>query len=226
LPSEPGAVAAACRDVDRTYVTATGQVPALRGVSAELRGGELTVIAGPSGSGKSSLLRILGCIERPDAGTVTVGGREVAGLGARARRRLRRTEIAYVFQEPAENLLSYLTAAEHVALAVRLRGRRAPGDDELLERLGLGHRRDHHPATLSGGEQQRLAFAAAVAGGPALVVADEPTAELERASGRRLLDAVRALRAAGTSFVVSSHDPQVAAAADTVIRLRGGRVVA
>ena len=225
MPSEPDGFVAACLDVDRTYVTATGRVPALRGVSAELRGGELTVIAGPSGSGKSSLLRILGCIERPDAGTVTVGGQEVAGLGARARRRLRRTSIAYVFQQPAENLLPYLTAAEHVALAVRLRGRSAPGDGELLDRLGLGHRRNALPATLSGGEQQRLAFAAAVAGGPSLVVADEPTAELERASGRRLLDAVRELRAAGTSFVLSSHDPEVARAADTVIRLREGRVV-
>jgi putative ABC transport system ATP-binding protein len=222
LPSD---VVVACQGVGRTYVTASGAVPALRGVTAELRAGELTVIAGPSGSGKSSLLRILGCVERPDAGTVTLRGREVGGLGARARRRLRRTGIAYVFQQPAENLLPYLTAAEHVELAVQLRGRSAPGDGELLDRLGLAHRRDAFPPALSGGEQQRLAFAAAVAGGPALVVADEPTAELERASGRRLLDAVRELRAAGTSFVLSSHDPQVAAAADTVIRLRDGVVV-
>jgi putative ABC transport system ATP-binding protein len=221
----PSDAAVVCDGIVRIFESRTGRVHALRGVDAVVPTGELTAITGPSGSGKSSLLRILGCIERPDAGTVTVGGQEVAGLGARARRRLRRTGIAYVFQQPAENLLPYLTAAEHVALAVRLRGRSAPGDGELLDRLGLGHRRNALPATLSGGEQQRLAFAAAVAGSPSLVVADEPTAELERASGRRLLDAVRELRAAGTSFVLSSHDPEVARAADTVIRLREGRVV-
>jgi ABC-type lipoprotein export system ATPase subunit len=148
----------------------------------------------------------------------------VTALGARARRALRRREVAYVFQDPAANLLPYLTVAAHLELAVRLRGRGDGDGPELLDALGLGHRTGHLPAQLSGGEQQRLAFATALVGGPSLVVADEPTAELDHAAGELLLDAIKRLRSTGTSFVLSSHDPVVAAAADRVLHLHDGEL--
>jgi putative ABC transport system ATP-binding protein len=226
LPSDGAAVPAACAGIVKDYRVGSGTVRALDGVGAEFPGGRLTVIAGPSGSGKSSLLRILACVDRPTAGSVRLADQEVASLRARQRRRLRRRLVSYVFQDPAENLLPYLTVDGHLELSARLRGSERPGERaRLLDALGLAHRRDHRPAELSGGEQQRLAFAAAVVGAPALVVADEPTAELDRASGLALLDAVRSLRELGTSFVLSSHDPMVAGAADQVLRLHDGRLV-
>jgi putative ABC transport system ATP-binding protein len=180
---------------------------------------------GPSGSGKSSLLRILACVDRPTAGSVRIGGVEVAAMGARGRRRVRRELVGYVFQQPGDNLLPYLTAREQLELAARLRGRVGSGEGErLLAVLGLAQRAEHRPEQLSGGEQQRLAFAAAVVGGPALVVADEPTAELDSEAGERLMQAVLALREAGTSLVVASHDPVVTGAADAIVRLHDGEV--
>jgi putative ABC transport system ATP-binding protein len=186
----------------------------------------VTAVVGPSGSGKSSLLRILACVDRPTAGSVRVGGVDVAALTARERRRVRRELVGYIFQRPADNLLPYLTARGHLELAARLRGRVGFGEVErLLAVLGLEHRAGHRPHQLSGGEQQRLAFAAAVIGGPALVVADEPTAELDSSAGERLLEAMLALRDRGSSLVVSSHDPVVTGAVDGVVRLSDGQVV-
>lgn len=229
--------AAACSGLVRVYRPAfagpahrarrpgEGAVRALDRLDLTFPAGKVTVVAGPSGSGKSSLLRILACVDRPTAGSVTVGGVEVAGLGARARRRIRRRLVGLVFQDPADNLLAYLTVREHLELAARLR--RIPDrQDWLLDALELAHRAGHRPPELSGGEQQRLAFAAAVVGGPALVVADEPTAELDHAAANRLLDALARLRDAGTSFVVSSHDPTVMDRADHLVRLDRGRLAA
>jgi len=171
---------------------------------------------------------------------VWVGGVDVAALGARGRRRVRRRQVGYVFQQPGDNLLPYLTAREQLELAARLRGREGfgegggppspmdrsrPGEaDRLLAALGLEHRAGHRPGQLSGGEQQRLAFAAAVIGGPALVVADEPTAELDSEAGERLMQAVLGLREQGTSLVLSSHDPVVTGAVDGILRLHDGEV--
>jgi putative ABC transport system ATP-binding protein/macrolide transport system ATP-binding/permease protein len=188
----------------------------------------VTVVVGPSGSGKSSLLRLLACVDRPDSGEVRVAGQRVDALGARARRKLRQRQVAYLFQRPGENLLPYLDAVGQVRLAAQLRGARV-GDDEvhaLLDRLGLGARGDHRPAQLSGGEQQRLAVACGVIGNPALVVADEPTAELDTAAAERVLTAMEDLTASGVGFVISSHDPRVMAIADGFLRLDHGRVVA
>ena len=165
-----------------------------------------------------------------------VGGVDVAALGARGRRRVRRRQVGYVFQRPGDNLLPYLTAREQLDLAARLRdgeggGSPSPMDrlrageaDRLLAALGLEHRAGHRPEQLSGGEQQRLAFAAAVVGGPALVVADEPTAELDNEAGERLMQAVLGLREQGTSLVLSSHDPVVTSAVDGILRLHDGEV--
>jgi putative ABC transport system ATP-binding protein len=221
LPSE-----VVCAGLVKEYVTVTGTVRALKGVGAAFPAGRMTAVVGPSGSGKSSLLRILACVDRPTAGSVRVGGVDVAALGARGRRRVRRELVGYVFQQPADNLLPYLTARQQLELAARLRGRVGAGEvGRLLAALGLEHRADHRPEQLSGGEQQRLAFAAAVIGGPSLVVADEPTAELDSESGERLMQAVLGLREQGTSLVVSSHDPVVTGAVDGVVRLHDGEVV-
>ena len=220
MPSE-----VACAGLVKEYVTATGTVRALKGVDAVFPAGRVTAVVGPSGSGKSSLLRILACVDRPTAGSVRVGDLDVAALGARGRRRVRRRQIGYVFQRPSDNLLPYLTAREQLDLAARLRGGQRAGEAErLLAALGLEHRAGHRPEQLSGGEQQRLAFAAAVIGGPALVVADEPTAELDTEAGERLMRAVLGLRDQGTSLVLSSHDPVVTGAVDGILRLHDGEV--
>ena len=228
-----------CEGLVKEYATATGTVRALKGVDAAFPAGRVTAVVGPSGSGKSSLLRILACVDRPTAGSVRVGGTDVAALGARGRRRVRRRLIGYVFQQPGDNLLPYLTAREQLELAAQLRGRAGSGEDGppsptgpvgpgevdlLLGALGLEHRAGHRPEQLSGGEQQRLAFAAAVIGGPALVVADEPTAELDTEAGERLMQAVLGLREQGVSLVVSSHDPVVTGAVDGIVRLHDGEV--
>jgi putative ABC transport system ATP-binding protein len=222
----PDALAVACRGVVKEYRTATAVVRALKGVDAELPAGQLTVVVGPSGSGKSSLLRILACVDRPTAGSVRIGGVEVAGLRSCARRRVRRRLVGYVLQQPSDNLLPYLTARGHLELAAAIRGAAADGAaiDRLLGTLALEHRAGFLPEQLSGGEQQRLAFAAAVVGGPALVVADEPTAELDHESAARLMGAVLDLRAEGSSLLVASHDEAVVRMADRVVPLVAGEV--
>jgi putative ABC transport system ATP-binding protein len=224
LPSD-ATLGVACAGLVKEYATATGTVRALKGVDAAFPAGQLTAVVGPSGSGKSSLLRILACVDRPTAGSVRVGGVDVASMGARGRRRVRRRLVGYVFQQPGDNLLPYLTTREQLELAAQLRSAQDPEEvDRLLAALGLEHRAGHRPEQLSGGEQQRLAFAAAVIGGPALVVADEPTAELDTESGERLMQAVLGLRDQGASLVVSSHDPVVTGAVDQVVRLHDGEV--
>lgn len=219
--------AASCRAVDKVYVTADEEVQALQEVDKDFPAARVSTIVGPSGSGKSSLLRILACVDRPSSGSVRIGGQEVAQLGVRRRRALRRTAVGYVFQNPADNLVEYLRAAEQVKLAARLRGVRPDQAeiDRLLELLGLTGRADHLPVQLSGGEQQRLSFACAVIGRPAIVIADEPTAELDSASADRVLEAVHDLRGEGVAFLLSSHDPRVVQSTDHLLRLEHGRVV-
>ena len=219
--------AAAVGDVRKTYVIADEEVQALKGVTKDFPAGRVSTIVGPSGSGKSSLLRILACVDRPTSGSVRIGGREVAELTVRRRRALRRTSVGYVFQNPIDNLVEYLRATEQVDLAARLRGVRvdAAEIDRLLGVLGLTDRADHLPVQLSGGEQQRLSFACAVVGRPAIVVADEPTAELDSASADRVLQAVHDLREEGVAFLLSSHDPRVVQATDHLLRLEHGEVV-
>ena len=211
----------------KIYWTATGEVHALKGIDAAFPHGAVTAVVGPSGSGKSSLLRILAGLDHATAGSVRIGEADLGGLGRRRLRRMRRSLVGYVFQRPSDNLISYLTVAEHVRLAGRLRGRGlTKGGEEVLERLGLGGRRHNLPRQLSGGEQQRLAFAQAVVGRPQIVVADEPTAELDSETAAALVASITELAAEGSTFVVSTHDLDVVAAADQVLALRHGALEA
>ncbi len=217
-------VAARCRSLDVEYRLASGRVPALLDVDASFDRGRLSVITGPSGSGKSSLLRVLGGLQRPRSGLVEIDGVDVTGLRTRERRWLRRRRLGIVLQDPADNLLAYLRADEQVELAARLRGADPTQAHTLLDAVGLADRRHCLPAQLSGGEQQRVAFAAGAIGPPTLLLADEPTAELDAAAGATVVGIMRALADRDVTLVVASHDAAVVDAADHVVQLRDGRV--
>jgi putative ABC transport system ATP-binding protein len=219
--------AAVCEGVVKIYWTASGEVHALRGVDAEFPAGALTAVVGPSGSGKSSLLRILIGLDAPTAGSVTVDGRELKGLRTGTLRRMRRRAVGYVFQRPSDNLIPYLTVRGHIRMAARVRSpvkRLRPA--KLLDELELTRHLDKLPHQLSGGEQQRLAFAQAVVGTPSLVVADEPTAELDSTTGARLLQVMRHLASMGVALVVATHDAAAVAVAEKAVYLRHGTVEA
>ncbi len=217
--------AASCNGLVKIYWTASGEVHALKGIDAIFPRRSVTAVVGPSGSGKSSLLRILAGLDLATAGAVKIGGENVAGLKARALRRVRRKFTGYVFQRPSDNLIPYLTVGGHMRQAARLR-RTKLDSNELLERLGLAGRAHHKPDQLSGGEQQSLAFAQAVVGNPYMVVADEPTSELDSKSAAALLDTVSSLVDLGVSFVLSTHDPEVVNVADRTLHLRHGALEA
>ena len=228
-----GTLAAEVRGVVRCFGVGAEVVTALAGVDLAVERGRLTVVAGPSGSGKSTLLAIVACIQRPDEGTVTIGATDVLRLGRGARRRLRRDRLGVVLPLPSDNLLDHLDAIDNVRWAARRR-RRASRDrqattggdgdaDWWLDAVGLGPTRHRRVRELSGGEQQRLAVACALAGQPELVVLDEPTASLDRANAESLVNVLATLSARGSTMVVATHDPMVVAAADVLVELDHGR---
>jgi ABC-type lipoprotein export system ATPase subunit len=227
IPTSTPDAAVVCRQVFRAYHLAAGEVPALRGVDLALPRGSFTALVGPSGSGKSTLLRLLACVDRADQGEVLIDGTDVTPLSRMGRVRLRRRRIGYLFQNPADNLLEYLTVRQHFELGARLRGlrRRDSGVDDMLTRLGLDERADHLPKQLSGGEQQRTAIGFAALGPPALLVADEPTGQLDHGTVDSVLSAFVALATTGVAVVAATHDPAVAAQADQVVRMRDGVIV-
>ena len=215
------------RNVDKTYRLPAVTVPALSGVSIDIRPGRFTVLCGPSGSGKTTLLNMMGCIDRPDAGEIQVDGQAVQAMTDDALSDFRARRIGFVFQN--FNLLPVLTAFENVeyplVLAAVPAAQRKERVRTLLDAVGLADRAGNRPGQLSGGQRQRVAIARALATEPALVLADEPTANLDSQTGAEIIALMRRLqRERGASFVFSSHDPMVLAQADDVVRIRDGRI--
>ena len=214
----------ALEDVRKAY---PGGVEALRGVSLRVGEGELLAVVGPSGSGKSTLLHIMGTLERPTSGSLAVAGRDVAGLGDRALAALRARHIGFVFQN--FNLLPYASARENVELPLLFGGvgtrERKERAEAMLRRVGLEDRMEHKPTELSGGQMQRVAIARALVNDPAIILADEPTGNLDSASGQAIVSLFRELHAAGQTIVLITHDSTVAKLAARIVRIQDGLVV-
>jgi putative ABC transport system ATP-binding protein len=210
----------------KTFAMPAGPVHALRDVSLQVRGGEYLAIRGPSGCGKSTLLHILGCVDTPTSGMLSFDQQPVPTLSDSARSRLRLLSIGFVFQRFF--LLPMLTAAENVevpqAEAGVSRSERRARTHALLEYVGLTHRADHRPSQLSGGEAQRVAIARALANRPKLLLADEPTGELDRATGEQIAALINRVNADGTTVIVVTHDSSIASRAQRQLFMRDGRI--
>jgi len=211
--------------LDREYVTGAAVVHALHGVTVQIGRGELTVVHGRSGAGKTTLLNMIGGLDKPTRGRVWVDGEEVSALGEDQLVRLRREKIGFVFQ--AFGLVPILTAAENVEVPLRLRNEptaaRTKRVAELLDLVGLAGRARHRPYELSGGEQQRVAIVRALANRPTLLIADEPTGQLDSTNARTIMEVIRGLvQSEGVSAIVATHDPLLLDVADRVVELRDG----
>ena len=220
-------LAAEMRAIVRRFPVAGDVVTALDHVDLDVPVGMMTVVVGPSGSGKSTLLALLSCVQRPDEGTVRIGQTDVLTLSRGGRRELRRDRLGIVLPQPSENLLDHLDAAANLRWAAHQRrgSQQADDLDELLDSVGLAGTSARRVRELSGGEQQRLAVACALAGRPELVILDEPTASLDRDSGTALVEALATVAARGSTMVIATHDPLVAEAADVTAELDHGRRV-
>jgi putative ABC transport system ATP-binding protein len=217
------------KDATKDYALGNTTVSALRGVSLDVQEGEFLSIAGPSGSGKTTLLNLIGCVDTPTAGSVEVAGRDTRKLSERALTELRLHTIGFIFQ--SFNLVSVLSVFQNIELPLLLqrkygtRERRARVE-ALLERVGIGSYARHRPSELSGGQRQRVAIARALVTRPQIVLADEPTANLDSVTGQNILDLMKELnRTERTTFIFSTHDARVMAHASAVVRLADGRLV-
>jgi putative ABC transport system ATP-binding protein len=217
------------RRISKTYDLGEVQVEALRGVSLDIEQGEYVALMGPSGSGKSTLMNTLGCLDRPTSGSYRLSGEEVADMTSDERARIRNRHIGFVFQN--FNLLARTSALENVELpllyapgiSVRQRHHQA---SEMLNQVGLGDRANHHPSQLSGGQQQRVAIARAFVTGPSILMADEPTGNLDTRTSKEIMDLFRELNAKkGITVILVTHDQEIARNAKRVVVLRDGEVV-
>jgi putative ABC transport system ATP-binding protein len=217
------------QDVSKIYHLGKTEVPALRGVSLDIHRGEFLSIAGPSGSGKTTLLNLVGCIDTPTSGKVVVDGSDTRDLSERALTALRLHRIGFIFQ--TFNLVQVLSVRQNVEFPLLLQGGLSRKEREarvgaLLEAVGLAAHARHRPNELSGGQRQRVAVARALVTGPALVLADEPTANLDSKTGETIIDLMKEMNARnGTTFVFSTHDPKVMSHATAIVRIADGQVV-
>jgi putative ABC transport system ATP-binding protein len=214
-------------NVSKVFVTDEVETHALAGIHLELRKGEYLSIAGPSGCGKSTLLAILGLLDSPSEGAYTLNGKPVGNLKLSERARIRNREIGFIFQ--AFNLIGDLTVYENAELPLTYRGmagaERKKRVHDALERVGMSHRVKHYPSQLSGGQQQRVAVARALVGEPSILLADEPTGNLDSANGQAVMDLLKELHRGGATICMVTHDPRYALYADRSIHLFDGRVV-
>ena len=214
-------------NVSKVFVTDEVETHALSGIHLELRKGEYLSIAGPSGCGKSTLLAILGLLDSPTEGAYTLNQKPVGNLKLSERARIRNREIGFIFQ--AFNLIGDLTVYENVELPLTYRGmagaERKKRVHDALERVGMGHRVKHYPSQLSGGQQQRVAVARALVGEPSILLADEPTGNLDSANGQAVMDLLKELHRTGATICMVTHDPRYALFADRSIHLFDGRIV-
>jgi ABC-type lipoprotein export system ATPase subunit len=212
-----------CENLVKIYKVADLEVVALQGLDLQVQAGEMMALVGPSGSGKSTLMNILGGLDTPSAGQVRVGEHDLLGMSRREQILYRRREVGFVWQQTARNLLPYLSALENVELPMALNhvggSERRKRGRELLERVGLGHRLDHRPDRLSGGEQQRVAIAVALANQPSLLLADEPTGEVDSEAAEQS----ELSRDFGVTVIIVTHDINVSARVDRVVGMRDGR---
>jgi putative ABC transport system ATP-binding protein len=217
------------KNATKSYTLGKVVVPALRGVSLDVHEGEFLSVAGPSGSGKTTLLNLIGCVDTPTSGTVEVAGKDTSQLGERALTNLRLYTIGFIFQ--SFNLVPVLSVLQNVELPLLLQGRlggkeRKKRVQDLLDRVGLHEYGRHRPTELSGGQRQRVAIARALVTRPQLVLADEPTANLDSVTGENILDVMKELnRTENTTFIFSTHDARVMAHASAVVRLADGKLV-
>ncbi len=217
------------QDVVKEYQLGKVTVPALRGVSLEVHPGEFISIAGPSGSGKTTLLNLVGCVDTATSGVVSVAGQDTAKLSERALTELRLHTLGFIFQ--SFNLVSVLSVFQNVEFPLLLqrkltRGEREKRVLELLEKVGLGKHVHHRPNELSGGQRQRVAVARALVTRPQIVLADEPTANLDSQTGNNILELMKQMnKEQGTTFIFSTHDPKVLSHADSVVELADGKVL-
>ena len=213
--------------VRRVFQTEEIETRALDAVNLEIHAGEFLAVSGPSGCGKSTLLAILGLLDVPTAGDYTLAGTAVGTLTPSERARIRNKQVGFIFQ--AFNLIGDLTVYENVELPLTYRGMRASDRkrnvQEALEKVGMSHRTKHYPAQLSGGQQQRVAVARALAGGPSILLADEPTGNLDSANGQAVMDLLSDLHRQGATICMVTHDPRYALCADRSVHLFDGRVV-
>ncbi len=214
------------RDLCKTYRVGKVDVPALRGVDLDVQKGTFLSIIGPSGSGKSTLFHIIGGLTPPTSGKVIVGGTDLSAMTDAARTRMRKRTVGFVFQK--FNLLPNLTARDNIAVARYIGGTDAkpePEFEEVLRLLGIGDRLDHKPNALSGGEQQRVAIARAIVNHPAILLADEPTGNLDTENSKAVLEVLRDLnRRLGQTILMITHNPEAAAYGDSTVQMRDGRI--